>query len=391
MMALGLALALAMGIVLGLLGGGGSIVSVPILVYVFGLETKQAIATSLFVVGATSLAGMLPHARHGRVLWGKGFLFGAFAMAGAFGGGRMAAFFAGWMLLVLFAGTMVITAVAMLRSEGHEECERVELLASSYEAPWKVAVEGLFVGTFTGLVGAGGGFLVVPALVLFGGVPMQAAIGTSLLIISMKSFAGLGGYLSHVAIDPAIAAGVTSAAVAGSVVGAAVASRVPEALLRRAFAWFVLTMGGLMLYQEAALPFPPASIAAPIVGGVLIGLAAAGVLLLIGRIAGISGIVAGLLRPSPGEVSWRFAFVLGLLAGGALLLLVYPSALDVRASASLPLVSLAGLAVGFGTRLGSGCTSGHGVCGIGRFSTRSTLATLTFMVTGALTVYFVHS
>lgn len=391
MMALGLALALVMGVIVGSLGGGGSILSVPILVYAFGLEAKRAIATSLLVVGTTSLVALIQHARHGRVLWRKGLLFGAFAMVGAFGGGRAATFVPGWLLLMLFAGMMVVTAVAMLRDEGDEEGKGDEPKASSHEALPKVAAEGLLVGAFTGLVGAGGGFLVVPALVLFGGVPMHAAIGTSLLVIAMKSFAGLGGYLGHVSIDPMLAAGVALVAVTGAVIGASISSRAPEGVLRRTFAWLVLGMGGFMLYQEAPIPADLTPAVAPLIGGVLIGLAASSLLLLIGRIAGISGIVAGLLRPVRGEVSWRVAFVVGLLFGGTLLLLAYPPALDIRAPGSLGLVSIAGLAVGFGTRLGNGCTSGHGVCGIGRLSMRSVLATVTFMITGAITVYFVHS
>jgi uncharacterized membrane protein YedE/YeeE len=125
----------------------------------------------------------------------------------------------------------------------------------------------------------------------------------------------------------------------------------------------------------------------PLFGGALIGLAAVLLLFWNGRIAGISGIVAGVLRPAAGEVAWRVTFLAGLLAGGILLAVVYPDALALRAPRSLALVALAGVLVGYGTRLGSGCTSGHGVCGIGRLSPRSIVATLVFMATGALTVY----
>ncbi len=120
-------------------------------------------------------------------------------------------------------------------------------------------------------------------------------------------------------------------------------------------------------------------------GGVLIGLSAALMLLLHGRIAGISGIVGGLLEPRPGEIGWRLTFVLGLLTGGALLGLAFPGGFAVDVVRSPGILVLAGVVVGFGTRLGSGCTSGHGVCGISRFSPRSVLATVTFMGTGALT------
>lgn len=386
---LGVALSGVMGLVLGLLGGGGSILSVPILVYAFGLEAKTAIATSLFVVGATSLAALVPHARKGNVLWGKGALFGVFAMAGAFGGGRLAAFVPGFVLLALFAGMMVATAIAMLRGSG--KCEEHEGAVRAV-VPWKVAAEGLVVGAFTGLVGAGGGFLVVPALVLFGGVSMRAAVGTSLLIIALKSFAGLAGYVSHVSVDPSLAVLVAAAAVVGSTLGASLSTRVRPDLLRQAFAWFVLAMGTAMIYQEVDFSNWRNGImlALPLLGGVLIGLSAALLLWWTGRIAGISGIVAGLVRPNPGEVGWRVAFVAGLLAGGLLLAVLYPQALVFRAPGSLALVACAGALVGVGTRLGSGCTSGHGVCGIGRFSPRSLVATVTFIAAGMVTVYFVH-
>jgi len=124
-------------------------------------------------------------------------------------------------------------------------------------------------------------------------------------------------------------------------------------------------------------------------GGALIGGAASALLFLNGRIAGISGVVAGLLPPRPGEISWRVAFLLGLLTGGAVLALIDPSALP-QSSGSSSVVALAGLLVGIGTRLSNGCTSGHGVCGLARRSRRSLVATATFISTGALTVYVVR-
>lgn len=125
----------------------------------------------------------------------------------------------------------------------------------------------------------------------------------------------------------------------------------------------------------------------PLAGGALIGLASALLLVLSGKIAGISGIVGGLLRPAPGEVAWRVAFVLGLMGVGFGLSYVLPESFPAESFASLPTLALAGLVVGFGARLGSGCTSGHGVCGIGRFSPRGIVATLTFMATGTVTVF----
>jgi uncharacterized protein len=125
-------------------------------------------------------------------------------------------------------------------------------------------------------------------------------------------------------------------------------------------------------------------------GGALIGLAAAALLLLDGRIAGISGIVAGLLTPRSGDTAWRALFVAGLIAGGALLPALTADPFDGLADTAPARLVAAGLLVGFGTRLGSGCTSGHGVCGIGRMAPRSLVATATFMATGALTVFLVR-
>ncbi|HVN85251.1 MAG TPA: YeeE/YedE family protein [Candidatus Binatia bacterium] len=129
------------------------------------------------------------------------------------------------------------------------------------------------------------------------------------------------------------------------------------------------------------------SIGTALFGGALIGGTASGLLLFNGRIAGISGIVAGLLSPQRGDVAWRLSFVLGLLAGGAVLMVGNPSAIGTAHPRSLPVLAIGGLLVGVGTRVGSGCTSGHGVCGLARRSARSLVATVTFMTTGALAVY----
>ncbi|MBQ1073124.1 sulfite exporter TauE/SafE family protein [Micromonospora sp. C31] len=241
-LALTVALAVLIGISLGLLGGGGSILAVPLLVYVADLPAREAIATSLLVVGVTSAVGALPHARAGRVRWRTGLLFGAAGMAGAYGGGRLAAFVPTAVLLAGFALMMLATATAMLRGRRDDPGrERREPRTA------RVLLDGVVVGLVTGLVGAGGGFLVVPALALLGGLPMPVAVGTSLVVIAMKSFAGLAGYLSTVDIDPGLATAVTAAAVVGSLAGGRLAGRVREDVLRRAFGWFVAAMGVFVL------------------------------------------------------------------------------------------------------------------------------------------------
>jgi len=246
MIALTIGLAVFVGVALGLLGGGGSILTVPLLAYVAGMDAKQAIATSLLVVGVTSAIGAISHARAGRVQWRTGLIFGAAGMAGAYGGGLLAQFIPGTFLLIGFAVMMIATAIAMLRGR-----KAVDVTAGAHRIPIvKIIAEGLVVGLVTGLVGAGGGFLVVPALALLGGLPMPIAVGTSLVVIAMKSFAGLGGYLSSVQIDWGVALGVTAAAVIGALVGARLTAMVNPDALRKAFGWFVLAMSSVILAQE---------------------------------------------------------------------------------------------------------------------------------------------
>jgi uncharacterized membrane protein YfcA len=240
-----LALALLIGVSLGLLGGGGSILTVPILTYVLGMPPKEAIAASLFIVGATSLVGVVTHARAGRVQWRTGLVFGAAGMVGAFAGGILGGFIPGAVLMVLFAIMMVATALAMIR--GRRAAQTAE---HSGRPLVRILLDGFAVGLATGLVGAGGGFLIVPALVLLGGLPMAIAVGTSLLVIAMKSFAGLGGYLFSVSLDWPIVLAVTAVAIAGSFIGSSLAGVVPEKALRKGFGWFVLAMGAFVLAQE---------------------------------------------------------------------------------------------------------------------------------------------
>lgn len=236
------------GLSLGLMGGGGSILAVPVLKYVAGLEAKAAIATSLLVVGTTAGVGGWRHARQGNVAWRTGTIFAVTAMAGAYGGGLAAGWFSGTALLMLFALMMLVTSVMMLRGRG-------ALSPRESEMPvMLVVLEGVAVGALTGLVGAGGGFMVVPALVLLGGMEMHRAIGTSLVVIALKSFAAFAGYAAHVQIDVQLAGSVTAVAVLGTLVGARFAARVPAQTLRKGFAWFVLVMAAFVLSQEAGLP-----------------------------------------------------------------------------------------------------------------------------------------
>lgn len=239
-------LAVVIGISLGLLGGGGSILAVPLLIYVTGLPTKEAVATSLLVVGITSAVAVVSHARAGRVRWRTGVLFGLAGMVGAYTGGRVGVFIPDAILLAVFALLMLGAAAAMIRGRQSTAGPPV-----SHKLPvLRVVLDGVVVGLVTGLVGVGGGFLVVPALTLLGGLAMPVAVGTSLLVIAMKSAAGLAGYLVNVDIDWGLAALVTGAAVAGSLVGGRLTDRIHEAVLRKSFGGFVLVMGLVVLVQQ---------------------------------------------------------------------------------------------------------------------------------------------
>lgn len=239
-------IAIMVGLALGTLGGGGSILAVPALTYLAELPPKQAIATSLVLVGSTSLLALVPYARRGHVEWRIGAVFAATAMGGGYVGGLAARWFSGRILLLLFAVMMLTTGIAMFRGR--------KALAPTppVQLPMRwVLIEGLLVGAVTGLVGAGGGFLVVPALVLLGGMEMHKAVGTSLLVISLKSFAAFSGHASHVPIDAELTLVVTIAAATASLLGAALAEHVPAEVLKKAFSVFVLSIAGFIVMREA--------------------------------------------------------------------------------------------------------------------------------------------
>jgi uncharacterized membrane protein YfcA len=242
---LAVALGLLVGVSLGFFGGGGSILTVPLFVYVLGLDPKVGIASSLIVVGVASLAALIQHWRARNVELRTGLLFGLAGMCGAYLGGRAGAFVDGALLMLLFASMMALTALAMWRGR------RAPPLRAARRAPGRLVAQGLAVGVFTGLIGAGGGFLIVPALALWAGLPMPAAVGTSLLVIVMNSVAGYAGYAAHVAVEAPLVAAVGACAVAGSALGTALARRTDPARMRHAFAAFVLVMAALILVREA--------------------------------------------------------------------------------------------------------------------------------------------
>lgn len=243
--------AVAIGLVLGLLGSGGSILTVPVLVYLAHVPEKMAIAESLAIVGTIALFGMLPHWRQGHVVWRRVALFGGGGLAGAYLGATLAQWIPGAVQLVLFAVVMIAAAFAMFRGRPQSDGGSERSIPA-----WRVAALGVVVGIMTGLVGVGGGFLIVPALVLLVGLPMHDAVGTSLAIIVLNSAAGFAKYVDVLAargasVDWRLIALFAAVGVAGSFVGNLVGRHVDQHQLRRGFAVFLVVMGGFILVREA--------------------------------------------------------------------------------------------------------------------------------------------
>ena len=253
---LGLVLGLLIGLALGTLGGGGSILTVPIFVYVLGFPPKPAIAMSLAVVAATAAVGAFSHWREGNVALRTAAFFAPFAMAGTYAGARLSTFFSGTAQLTLFALVMLMAALFMLRGRGELEPGGAYASAARLAA---VGGLGLAVGVLTGLVGVGGGFLIVPALVLLARVPMKLAVGTSLLVIALNAASGFWGYLGLVEVRWGFMFAFTGVAIVGILLGTRLVRHVPADALRRAFGVFLILMGLLILYQNrAALAGPDA-------------------------------------------------------------------------------------------------------------------------------------
>jgi uncharacterized membrane protein YfcA len=244
---LALALGALIGVSLGLLGGGGSILAVPVLVYVARVEVHAAIGMSLAVVGATALVGGHVHARAGRVDLRAAALFGGAGMLGAPLGAQATHAVAPRVLLLFFAALMLTVGVLMVRGAGPGPRGPVR------PHPVAVPAVGFGVGLLTGFLGVGGGFLIVPALALLAGLPIHRAIGTSLLVIAANSAAGLLGHLGRGAMPLALTAAFTAVAALGALAGVGMASSLDPLRLRRTFAVFVILVG-LFLLARNTLP-----------------------------------------------------------------------------------------------------------------------------------------
>jgi hypothetical protein len=237
---------LAVGASLGLIGGGGAILTLPLLL-ALGAEPKAAIAASLGVVAVTAGAASVGHARAGRVAWQTALLFGPTTMLGGFLGGRAASLVSGEALVLGFALLMLGAALAMWRPRP-ETVPAAE--APSARRLVAIALLGALVGTVTGLVGAGGGFLFVPVFTLVLGLPMHRAVGTSLVVIALNASAALVGHLGHVSLDAQLAAPVVAGALAGALVGTRLSAGTSERALRRVFAVFLLGIAAWLVARS---------------------------------------------------------------------------------------------------------------------------------------------
>lgn len=258
-----LPLGLLIGLALGALGGGGSILTVPALVYLLDQDPRAATTSSLLIVGATSLIALAPHARAGRVRFGQGLMFGALGTAGSFAGSALASHVDPQVLLTAFAGLMLVVATLMIRRTLRTSGASDDLQDPTVEPILtfrpitcacprlaKVVVTATAVGLLTGFFGVGGGFVLVPALVLALSFPMPVAVGTSLLVIAVNSATALTARITTggTHLDWSLIAGFTAAAIVGSLFGGRIASRVKPSHLTRAFAVLLVAVA---LYTAA--------------------------------------------------------------------------------------------------------------------------------------------
>lgn len=244
-MILALVFALAIGFSLTVLGSGGSIITLPVLVYAAHVRPQEAVGMSLAIVGGTSLAATVLNLRSGHLHLQAATLFSLTGILGAVAGAQLTHLVSPPLLMLIFAGLMIVIATLMLRRRKMHEPD------SSEKCHWqRCSLTGLGVGVLTGFLGVGGGFLIVPALVFFARLPLKSAFITSLFVIAVNSFAGLAGHLHRAPFDWRIAGMFLGASLIGMFAGRLLAQRLAVAQLRIAFAWFVLAVGAFVIVRN---------------------------------------------------------------------------------------------------------------------------------------------
>lgn len=258
---IGFAAAILIGISLGLIGGGGSILTVPVLVYILGVNPVLATAYSLFVVGSTSLVGAATYMRKGLVNYKTALVFAVPSFIAVFLTRKFLVpalpnplFTVGEAIItknigimVFFALIMLAASYSMITTKKCVDCDEDDPVVFNFPM---IALEGSVVGVITGIVGAGGGFLIIPALVLLAKLPMKMAVGTSLLIIAAKSLIGFLGDLSTQTIDWQMLLIFTGLSIVGIFIGSALSKKINEKVLKTGFGWFVLVMGIYIITKE---------------------------------------------------------------------------------------------------------------------------------------------
>lgn len=247
---------LVTGLLLGIFGSGGSIITLPALIYLLGVEPKSAIAMSLGIVAVTATIAAIQHWRQDNVDLGVTAIFGLFGVIGTFAGAKLGLLTPVIIQLSLFAAVMIMAAVKLLKKpQQHRSlgaaavsgCATGQCTRGEY---MHIAWHGIGVGILTGVVGVGGGFLIVPALVLLSGLSMKKAVGTSLSIVALKSFAGFAGYAGSVAIDYRLMAVFTLIAIVGSIAGGQLAKRLSGERLKRGFGVFLLLVATYIIIKN---------------------------------------------------------------------------------------------------------------------------------------------
>ena len=257
MVVVGYAAALGIGLSLGLIGGGGSILTVPILVYLFHIDPVQATTYSLFVVGFTSLAGAYSYGRKGNIQYKTALIFGVPSLIAVFVMRKWVmpaipvhiATLGKWtisksfLLMMVFALLMVLASISMIRNKQSKENKEGGPSGKSYPV-MQLSFQGIIVGLITGFVGVGGGFLIIPSLVLLAGLPMKKAVGTSLMIMTISSLLGvMGDMTGKLSVDYPFLGIFSAFTIAGILLGSYLSGFIKDTRLKPAFGWFVLMMG----------------------------------------------------------------------------------------------------------------------------------------------------